>query len=210
MRRVAAALSPPRQCCCWRHRPLAVVLYVAGRWARIRVADGWPPMPETSTPPHRPIGWPGDDARSPVCTDRAAKVADNEPSAKGVDSAENAESPPRGGHRERWVEAVDGDRETAHLAAPGQIETPPRRTRRDSAAVDGSSPPAAYPVSLKSHRRLLAAECRRRTRRRTTREGSSTRMRSATYAQSKPRRLQATRSRRRRQVRNINAGDDLG
>ena len=109
----------------------------------------------------------------------------------------------------RLVETVGGDRERVHLAAPGQIETPPRRTRRDSAAVDGSSPPAAYPVSLKSHRRLLAAECRRRARRRTTRMGSSTRMRSATYAQSKPRQLQATRSRRRRQGQNINAGDDL-
>ena len=109
----------------------------------------------------------------------------------------------------RLVETVGGDRERVHLAAPGQIEPPPRRTRRDSAAVDGSSPPAAYPVSLKSHRRLLAAECRRRARRRTTRMGSSTRMRSATYAQSKPRQLQATRSRRRRQGQNINAGDDL-
>ena len=84
-------------------------------------------MPEMGTSPRRPIGWLDDDARSPVCADRVVEIADHEPAAEGVDSAETPS-------RRRTVEAVekrrvgaaDGDRERVHLAALGQIESPPR------------------------------------------------------------------------------------
>ena len=71
-----------------------------------------------------------------------------------------------------------------HLAVPGRIKSPLLRARRDSAAVDSIRHPqhVEQAVSLKPHRRLLAAERRGRARRRTTREGSWTTMRAAPYA----------------------------
>ena len=42
-----------------------------------------------------------------------------------------------------WVATVGGGRERVHSAMPCRVESPLLRTRRDSAAVDGNSPPAA-------------------------------------------------------------------
>jgi len=171
------------------------------RWLAVNAGDA---------PNAAPSDWMARRGCTPsACADRAAKVADNEPSAEGEDAAEMLS-------RRRPAECVEnsGSGPQMETVRESTWPCPVGSSRHCAEPAETVLLPAAFATRSTSRRSLgskplcrwLAVECRRRARRRTTREGSWTTMRAAPYAQSEPRWLQATRSRRRRQNQNISAG----